>query len=577
MGRAKRGADQLSRVRRRAGVTSIRLEIVCRACIVLLLLVAPVASGRSFAILNAHVWTGDPAHPSAEAIAIEGDRIAFVGTTTEVQSRYPHTEYLDAAGQLVLPGFIDSHVHFIFGGVGLSEVRLGDVRSRAEFVARVREFAARTPRGAWITGGRWDHTLWGGELPTRTWIDSVTEGRPAFLERLDGHMGLANSAALAAANVDRNTPNVVGGVIVRDADREPTGILKDNAMDLVYARVPTPSIEEQDEALIGAMRYVNAQGVTSVHNMGADWLELDAFARAAKAHRLTTRIYAAVPLGDWPRLRAAIDARAYGGADGRGDEWLSIGALKGFVDGSLGSHTAAMLEPYADAQKDFGLFVHTPEELYQLIVEADRAQLQVMVHAIGDRANRTILDVYERVALENGPRDRRFRVEHAQHLAQSDIPRFASLGVIASMMPYHAIATGRWAEGVIGPRIATTYAFRSLLDAHAIVAFGSDWSVAPATPLEGIYAAVTRRTLDDTHPGGWVPDQKITVEEALRAYTTEAAYAAFDETRKGRVAPGYLADLVVIDRDIRTIPRAEIRDAVVTLTMVGGAVTFKRF
>jgi predicted amidohydrolase YtcJ len=304
------------------------------------------------------------------------------------------------------------------------------------------------------------------------------------------------------------------------------------------------------------------------------WEDLDVFARARKADRLRTRIYAAVPLATWARLRDTVAAKTYG-ADGRGDAWLRIGALKGFVDGSLGSHTAAFHEPFTDAPKDRGLFVNTIEDLDTWISGADKAGLHVVVHAIGDRANATLLDLFDKATRENGARDRRFRIEHAQHLAPADIPRFHALNVIASMQPYHAIDDGRWAERVIGPvRSRTTYAFRSLLDAGATIAFGSDWFVAPPTPLEGIYAAVTRRTLDDKNPGGWVPDQKITVEEALVAYTRSGAFASFDEKEKGAIAPGMLADVTVIDKDLRAIPPADIRSAKIVRTIVGGRTVY---
>jgi len=549
-----------------------------RTLIVLVLTLAGVAHATTFAIVNAKLWTGDPAQPAAEAIVIDGERIAFVGTTQQARDRHPGVETVDAKGQLVVPGFIDSHVHFLDGGSNLSSVQLRDASSRDEFADRIREFAAGVPMGTWIAGGDWDHSLWGGELPTREWIDAVTPDHPVWVNRLDGHMALANGAALVAANVTPGTADVAGGEIVRDAKGAPTGIFKDNSMALVAAALPPPRAELQDRALAAAMRYVNAQGVTSVHHMGMDaaWSELDTFSRARSARALTVRVYAAVPLGEWQRLRDAIDAKTYGGADGRGDAWLTVGLLKGFVDGSLGSHTAAFYEPFDDAPNDRGLFINTPEDLYRWISAADGARLHVTVHAIGDRANGVLLDIYARVAKENGARDRRFRVEHAQHLAPTDIARFAALDVIPSMQPCHAIDDGRWAERVIGKRIATTYAFRSLIDADAKLAFGSDWPVAPATPLEGIYAAVTRRTIDDAHPNGWVPAQKITVEEALRAYTSNAAYDELEEQRKGALKVGYLADLVMIDRDIRAIPPAEIRDAKVSLTVVGGRIVYKR-
>jgi predicted amidohydrolase YtcJ len=469
---------------------------------------------------------------------------------------------------MVVPGFIDSHVHFLTGGAGLASVQLRDARTPAEFVRRIAAYAATLPAGAWITEGNWDHEQWGGELPRRDWIDSVTPNNPVWINRLDGHMSLANGAALRAAGVTRETRDV--STIVRDAGGEPTGVLKDNAQAIVDRVVPDPTADQRDRAMEAAMTYVAANGVTSIHNMGS-YADLEVFDRFHKAGRLRTRVYAAVPLSTWERLRDLVATR------GRGDEWLRIGGLKGFVDGSLGSHTAAMLEGFTDAPRDTGLFVNTPENLYRWVSAADKAGLHAIVHAIGDRANRVQLDIFERVARENGPRDRRFRIEHAQHLHPDDIPRFAKLGVIPSMQPYHAIDDGRWADRVIGPeRAKGTYAFRSLLDAGARVAFGSDWFVAPPTPIEGIYAAVTRRTLDDRHPGGWVPSQKIRVEEALRAYTVDAAYAGFDESNRGSLERGKLADLVLIDRDLTRIAPETIRDAKVVMTIVGGRIVHER-
>ena len=525
----------------------------------------------SLAVVNARVWTGDPRRPWADAIAVRGDRIAAVGSSAEVRKLAPASARLiDAKGAMLVPGFIDAHVHFVDGGFRLASVQLRDAKTPAEFTRRIAEFARTIPAGAWITGGDWDHELWGGTLPDRSWIDSVTPDTPVFVQRLDGHMGLANGAALRLAGIGREAKAPAGGAIVRDAAGEPTGVLKDNAMDPMYAAIPDPPPALADRALDAAMRYVAAQGVTSVHNMGS-WWDLAVFERAHAAGRLATRIYAAVPLSTWERLRDTAAAR------GHGDGWLRIGGLKGFVDGSLGSHTAAMLAPFSDSPNDSGFFVTTPEQLYAWTEGADRAGLQVMVHAIGDRAIRTQLDIYERVAREHGDRDRRFRIEHAQHIAPADLPRFGRLGVIASMQPYHAIDDGRWADRVIGPeRARTTYAFRSLRDSGARLAFGSDWFVAPPTPLEGIYAAATRRTLDGAHPEGWVPEQKVGVEDALRAYTMGGAWASFEEKEKGSLERGKLADFVLIDRDLTRVPPETIRDAKVLLTVVGGKVVFER-
>jgi hypothetical protein len=525
----------------------------------------------TLAILNARVWTGNPRQPWVEAVAARGERLVAVGSRAEVERHLgPSTRVIDAKGRLLVPGFNDAHVHFVDGGFRLASVQLRDARTPAEFIARIKAFSATVPKGTWITGGDWDHELWGGELPRREWIDAVTPDHPVWVNRLDGHMSLANGAALRAAGVTAVTPEVAGGSIVRGPGGEPTGILKDNAQALVDRVVTPPSAELRDRALEAAMRYVAEQGVTSVQHMGT-WEELDVFERAHQSGRLRTRIYAAVPLDTWERLRDTVAAR------GRGDTWLRIGALKGYVDGSLGSHTAAFLAPFTDAPQDTGLLVNTSEDLYRWTSGADKAGLHVAVHAIGDRAIRLQLDLFKRVAEENGPRDRRFRIEHAQHIAPEDVPRFAAQRVIASMQPYHAIDDGRWADRVIGPeRSKTTYAFRSLLDAGATVAFGSDWFVAPPTPLEGIYAAVTRRTLDDRNPGGWVPEQRIGVEDALRAYTAAGAYASYEEGEKGTLESGRLADLVLIDRDLTRVPPETIRDARVMLTVVGGQVIFER-
>ena len=536
----------------------------------------PSQATLTLAVVNARVWTGDPGRPEAQAVAIAGDRIAAVGTTDAIRGMAHGAEIVDAGGQFLVPGFIDAHVHFLDGGQRLTSVQLRDAKSPEEFTARIAAFAKTVPAGTWIVGGDWDHQLWGGELPRRDWIDAVTADHPVWVNRLDGHMALANTAALRAAGVDRTVKDVSGGEIVRDARGELTGLLKDNAMDLVAEKMPPPSAEMQDRALAAAMKYVNEQGVTSVQHMGT-WADLDVFSRARKAGRLTTRISAAVPLNTWQKLADTVKAGTYGGPNGRGDAWLRIGGLKGFVDGSLGSHTAAFIEPFTDNPKDRGFFVNTPEDLYTWISGADAAGLQVMVHAIGDRANQTLLDIYARVASEHGERDRRFRIEHAQHLAPADISRFGQLRVIPSMQPYHAIDDGRWADTVIGAeRARGTYAFKSLLDGEASLAFGSDWFVAPPTPIEGIYAAVTRRTLDDKHPDGWVPEQKISVQDALVAYTIGGAFASFDERDKGQIKDGMLADLVLIDKDLRAIPPPEIRMARVMRTFVGGKTVYIR-
>jgi len=528
------------------------------------------AAAISLAIVNARVWTGDTRRPWADAVAVQGNQIAAVGSSAEIRKLAgAATRVIDAKGAMVVPGFTDAHVHFIDGGFALQSVKLRDAKTKAEFIRRIGAFARTVPSGAWILNGDWDHENWGGELPTRQWIDSITPHNPVWINRLDGHMNLANSAALAAAHVTRGVKDVSGGTIVRDATGELTGVFKDNAMGVVDRAVPPAPAAMMDRALAGAMAHVNAQGVTAVHHMGS-WGDLAAFERAHKAGTLTTRIYASVPLSSWKRLADTVKAR------GHGDDWVRIGGLKGFVDGSIGSHTAAMLEPFTDAPNDRGLMVNTEADLYAWTKAGDAAGLQVLVHAIGDRAIRTQLDIFERVAKENGPRDRRFRIEHAQHIAPADMARFGALGVIPSMQPYHAIDDGRWVDRVIGAdRSKGTYAFKSLLDTKARLAFGSDWFVAPPMPLMGIYAAVTRRTLDEQRPEGWVPEQKVTVEQALRAYTAGGAYAGFAEANRGMIKVGMLADLTMIDKDLTRIAPAAIRDAKIVRTIVDGKVVYE--
>ncbi len=525
----------------------------------------------SLAIINAKIWTGDEAQPWAEAIAVKGETIIHVGSSEEVRKMLTDgTELIDAKGQMLVPGFNDAHVHFIDGGFGLSSVSLRDAKTKQEFIDRIAAFVKTVPPGTWILNGDWDHTNWGGELPQASWIDSVSADHPVFVQRLDGHMGLANSAAMKLAKISASTADVEGGSIIRDKTGMPEGIFKDNAMGLIGQHISDPSDELKDRAIEAAMKYVASNGVTSVQSMGG-WQDLVVYRRAAKKGILNTRIYAVVPLSSWKKLKEEVEK------SGKGDSWLKIGGLKGFVDGSLGSHTAAFKQPFSDTPTDSGFLVSPVKELYEQISAADKAGLQVMVHAIGDKAIEEQLNIFERIEKENGKRDRRFRIEHAQHIAPEDLSRFKTLNVIASMQPYHAIDDGRWAEKVIGPeRIKTTYAFKSLLDNQAVLAFGSDWFVAPPTPIEGIYAAVTRRTLDDKNPGGWVPEQKISVEQALKAYTHNTAYASLDENNKGILKIGYLADFVILDQNLFDIKAESIRDVKVMKTFTGGKLVFER-
>ena len=517
------------------------------------------------------VWTGDSTKPWAQAVAVAGDTIIAVGDSARLAEMVgPVTRVIPNGKAMVVPGFMDGHAHFLRGGFQLSNVDLRDAASPREFTARIKAFAAQQRPGEWILGGNWDHERWSGTpLPDRSWIDSVTPNNPVFVDRLDGHMALANSAALRAAGVTRATREIPGGTIVRRANGELTGVLKDMAQTPVLAVVPTPSASQSDTALRRGMEFAASKGVTAVADVDVPWYEVAALRRAHAAGALTTRVSVYVPLGDWRRMADTVAAH------GVGDDWLRVAGVKGYVDGSLGSTTALFYQPYNDAPETSGLMVTPEDSLRRWIAASDSAGLQVVVHAIGERANGLLLDIFDSVGKAHGSRDRRFRIEHAQHLRRGDIARLAKGGVIASMQPYHAIDDGRWAQKRIGPeRIKTTYAFRSLLDNGGHLAFGSDWTVAPLDPLLGIYAAVTRRTLDGKNPQGWVPEEKISVEEALRAYTSANAYGVFAERRRGRLAPGYAADLVVLDQDLTAIPPEAIEQAGVRVTVVGGKVVF---
>jgi len=521
---------------------------------------------------NGKVWTVNHRQPVAQAVAVKFGRILAVGSNSAIDVlRGPGTQVIDLHGRLVLPGFHDSHVHFYTGGTRLAGVQLRDAHTPAEFRTRIATFAAKQPNGRWISGGDWDHENYPkAELPSRQWIDAITPAHPVFVNRLDGHMALANSLALQLAGITRESKDPPGGAIVRDSAGNPTGVLKDTAMDAVFRVMPNPSSAEIEEGVRAAMRHANSKGVTSVTDVSASPDVLRVYQNLLGKGALTVRIYGLQPLSQWQRLTAAGITAGFGG------DYLRIGGLKGFSDGSLGSTTAWFFSPYADAPETSGLPGADMIPIARMrdnLLGADAAGLQLAIHAIGDRANDAMLRLFDEVIRKNGPRDRRFRIEHAQHLRFEDMPRFAKLGVIASMQPYHAIDDGRWADRRIGAeRAKGTYAFRSLLDAGATLAFGSDWFVAPIDPLLGIYAAVTRRTLDGKRPSGWVPEQKITAAEAVEAYTLGSAKASYEEPHKGSIESGKLADFVVLSEDILNIAPERIDKVVVVLTIIGGQI-----
>jgi predicted amidohydrolase YtcJ len=525
-------------------------------------------------ITNAKVWTVDKSHPTAQAVAVLGDRIIAVGSNADVDVlRGRDTKVIDASGKLLLPGFNDAHVHFVSGGLQLESVQLNDVTSKQEFVRRIAEQAKKTPKAEWIQGGDWDETKWSPRsLPTKELIDPVTPDNPLFVSRYDGHSALANSAALRLAGITSQTPDPPGGVIVRDAQGNPTGDLKDAATDIVFKVIPPLSHEQRLRAARRALEHAASVGVTSVQNMDPDYADIAAYAELLQNGELTTRIYAA-PLIDQVEDQVKIGIRhAFGGP------FLRIGAVKAFADGSLGSRTAYFFEPFSDEPGNHGLLGEEMQPLSLMrdrMMKADAAGLQICTHAIGDQAISIILDLYTELVKAHGEMDRRLRVEHAQHMAAKDFDRFAQLGVIASVQPYHAIDDGRWAESYIGhDRASRTYAFRTFLNRGVHLAFGTDWDVAPLNPMLTIYAAVTRATLDGKNPNGWFPEQKLAVTEAVEAYTVGSAYAEFQEKEKGSITLGKLADMVVLSDDIFFIDPGKIRDVKVLKTIVGGKVVW---
>lgn len=536
----------------------------------------PARPAADLVITRAAIWTGNPSQPDAQSLAIIGDRIVDVGGADQIERwRGPNTTVIDADLRRVVPGFNDAHVHFVDGGTELDNVDLKDADSQAELARRIGERARAKP-GEWILGGNWDDQRWTpAALPTRQLIDDVTNGTPVFVSRYDGHMALANSAALGRAGITEHTPDPPGGALVREATTGfPTGILKDAAMDAVTRVIPKMTPERRLRAVKRALEHAATLGVTSVQDMNPVPEDIAVYADLVNRGELTTRIYAApMETGWYDQARLGIH-RAFG------SPWLRLGAVKGYADGSLGSTTAYFFQPYTDAPGTRGLLSEEMQDVNQMrirLMAADHAGLQLCIHAIGDAGISQVLDLVDDIIRANGERDRRFRIEHAQHIAPKDFDRFARLHVVASVQPYHAIDDGRFAERRIGAeRVKTTYAFRTLLDKGVRLSLGTDWSVAPLNPMLTLYAATTRATLDGRNPGGWVPEQKITIAEAVAAYTSGSAFAEFQDADKGTLARGKLADLVILSADIFTIPPAQIKDVRVLTTIAGGKVVHQR-
>jgi len=534
-------------------------------------------------LYNGKIWTENPAQPEAEAVAIACRHIACTGSSAEILAlKDADTAVIDLQGRRVVPGFNDAHVHFYYGGASLTSVQLRSAKSQQEFRDRIATFARSRPKGEWILLGEWDPQAWTpSTLPTHELIDEVTPDHPVFVNRVDAHTMLANALAMKLAGVDRNTADVPGGVIGRDTKGNPTGIFIDAAKSLIERAIPPLTTEQMASALLEAQKHAFKFGVTSIQDMGfvgpraieSSGDLFRAYQLLQKRGELKVRTSLHTPLPQWRKLANLGVVATFG------NETLQVGRLKGFSDGSLGSSTAWFLEPYTDNPASCGGpsdELTNPDEMFANLLGGDAADLQLVIHAIGDRANRIILDFFEKIERRNGIRDRRFRIEHAQHVQPFDVTRFPKLRVIASMQPYHCIDDGRWACGRIGKqRTKDAWAMRSLLDAGTILAFGSDWWVAPIDPLAGIYAAVTRRPVDGSHPEGWGQEQKISVPQAVHAYTVGSAYASFQDQTKGSLQPGKLADLVVLSEDIFNIDPAGIANTKTEITILGGVVVYQ--
>jgi predicted amidohydrolase YtcJ len=532
--------------------------------------------GHTVYYTHGRIYTNDPAHPWAEALAVTDGMISCIGKMDHVLldcgGSQEGVETVQLHGQFLMPGFNDAHVHLGGAGADALAVPLTGVPSVEEMQKRVAEAVAHHKEGEWITGGGWDHTLWTEKrFPNRQQLDAVAPQNPVILTHVSGHVAVANSLALKKAEIDRNTPNPPGGEIEHDSLGEPTGMLKEAAaMHLVKVRIPDPSQEERRRGIELVLKNVAQNGVTSVQDNSA-WEDFQVYQQLKEEGKLTVRIT------EWLPFNASLDElqnrRAQGGTT---DPWLKTGALKAVTDGALGSRTAALLEPYNDEPSTTGIFTYDPEKLRAMAIERDKAGFQLAFHAIGDRANRICLDVFEAVAKANGRRDRRDRIEHAQVVAPMDFPRFAQLSVIASMQPSHQTTDMRWAEDRIGKeRIKGAYAWATMLKNGVRLAFGTDYSVEPISPFRGLYACVTRERPDGGPKGGWEKQEKISLEDCIRAYTSGSAYAEFEEGKKGELKQGEYADFVILSNDLTKVPPSEYTKTQVLRTVVGGRTVYQ--
>src|SRR5689334_1348530 len=525
---------------------------------------------------HGRIYTNDPAEPWAEAMAVADGKIVCIGKMAHVlldcggSQQGAETVHLDE--HFVMPGFNDAHVHLGSAGADALAVELRGVKSPEEMQKRVADAVAHHKEGEWITGSGWDHTLWPDKrFPNRQHLDAVAPKNPVILTHISGHVAVANSLALKKAEIDKSTPNPPGGEIEHDGLGEPTGMLKEAAaMALVRVRIPDPSMEERRRGIEIVLANVARNGVTSLQDNSA-WEDFQVYQQLKEDGKLTARVTEWLPFN--ASLNELQDRRAQGGTT---DPWLKTGALKAVTDGALGSRTAAMLEPYSDDASTTGIFTYDPEKLRAMAIERDKAGFQLNFHAIGDRANRICLDVFEAVVKANGRRDRRDRIEHAQVVAPMDFQRFAELKVIASMQPSHQTTDMRWAEDRVGPeRIKGAYAWNTMMKNGVRLAFGTDYPVEVISPLRGLYACVTRERPEGGPRNGWEPQEKISLADCIRAYTSGSAYAQFEEGKKGELKLGEYADFIVLSDDLTKIQPSQYTKVRVLRTVVGGKTVYQ--
>lgn len=575
------GAGNFSQKRISSSFSSHQLIPLVTLLAVLLFAQAACSVERPLAdtiITNAKVYTVDVNKPWAEAVAVRGERILFVGSTKEADKyRGPQTQVIDAIGRLLLPGIQDSHVHFISGSESLGEVDLAGTQTVEEVQERIRKFAQEHPKAAWVQGRGWMYAVFPGNMPHKKLLDEVVPDRPAVMRCADGHTTWVNSRALAVAGIDSSTPNPKGGIIVRDANGEPTGALLESAGSLVSKVVPKPTPEETLSALRDGLREAAQVGVVRVHSMGGDFEHLDLVDRIRQEGKLTLRFSVAMWVGppgmndqDWKSLEAARSKYH--------DEWISQGGVKLMLDGVIDSLTGAMLQPYTGQGENKGKLFWDPEAFKKTVAEVNAKGIQVSTHAIGDAAIQLALDAYENAAKVTGARGLRNKVEHVEDIAASDIPRFGKLGVIASFQPFHANPSptwmGTWIEHVGPEREQRAFAWKAILDTGGRLAFGSDWPVVTINPWPGIQVAVTRQDLEGHPPGGWISQHKVSVSDAVFAYTLGGSYAMHREKDEGSIEAGKLADLILVSQDIFEIDPHRIAETKVVLTMVGGKIVF---